>query len=172
MVLLHNYLIPLKTRSLLKKNDKSRRSMNYQQARKIGLVFTMNSFLAYEAIRSFENKLQKDGKEVFVLSYLPENVENFDFRYDFFTQKDFSLFGSIQAGNIQKFLQHPLDLLICLDLNPNIYIEHLLAASNARFRIGQYQNDREELFELMIKTGEGNDIAELINQIYHYTNEL
>ena len=146
--------------------------MNYREARKVGLLFSMHSFFAFEAIRSFENKLKKDGKEVVVMSFLPANVENFDFHYDFFTQKDFSFFGSIQAANIDKFLQHQFDLLICLDLTPNIYIEYLLAASTARFRIGPYLNDRENLFELMIRIGEGSDLPELINQIYHYTNEL
>lgn len=172
MVALHKYLIPLKTKSLLKKHDPGRRSMNYQQAKKIGLLFCMHSFYAFESIRSFENKLKKDGKEVVVLSYLPSNVENFDFHYDFFTQKDFSLFGGIKALNIEKFLQQPLDLLICLDPAPNIYIEFLLAASNARFRIGPYRPEQEQLFELMIKVKEQSDVAELINQIYHYTNEL
>ena len=102
MSMLHNSILPLKTKSLLKEK-KGRTSMNYRQAHKIGLLFTMNSFFDFETIRSFENKLKKDGKEIFVLSYLPANVENFDFHYDFFTQKDFSFFGSIQAANIEKF---------------------------------------------------------------------
>lgn len=172
MVSLHNTLLSFRIRSLQKKGSKSRRSMNYREARKIGLLFSMNNFYDFEAIRSFENKLKKDGKEVIVMSYLPANVENFDFHYDFFTQKDFSFWGNVQAGNVDKFVQQPFDLLICLDLAPNVYIEFLLAASAARFRIGPHLNEREDLFELMINTGKVNDLSELIKQIYHYTNEL
>lgn len=172
MGLLHNTLIPFKTRGLLKKGHSSRRSINYRLARRIGLIFSMDNLFVFEAIRSFEHKLKKEGKEVEVISYLPANVENFDFHYDFFTQKDFSFFGNVLAANIEKFVNQPFDLLICLDLAPNVYIEHILAASAAHFRIGPHISEREDLFELMIGIDEKNDVSELINQIYHYTNEL
>ena len=172
MTQLHSSLIPYKTRSLIKKGAKGRRSINYRHARKVGILFSMNSFYDFETVRSFENKLKKEGKEVVVMSYLPANVENFDFHYDFFTQKDFSFFGSLKAANVEKFLQQPFDLLICLDRSLSIYIEFLLAASAAHFRIGPYISKREDLFELMIRIREGSDLNELINQIYHYTNEL
>ena len=146
--------------------------MNYRLARKVGLLFSMHNVFDFEAIRSFENKLKKDGKEVIVMSYLPAGVENFDFHYDFFSQKDFSFFGKVEAANIEKFVKQPFDLLICLDLAPNMYLEYILAASAAHFRIGPHLPERESLFELMINTGKENDLTELINQIYHYTNEL
>lgn len=169
---MHSTFIPFKTKALLKKTRKSRNSVNYRNARRIGILFSMSSLSDFEAIRKFENQLKKEGKEVNALSYLARDVENFDFHYDFFTQKDFSFFGSVQTDNIRKFLQQPFDLLICLDWKPNIYLEYLLAASAAHFRIGPYICGREGLFELMISLPEESALSELINQIYHYTNEL
>lgn len=172
MVALHDTIIPFKTKRLLKKGSKGRRSMNYREAKKVGLLFSMSNFYDFEAIRSFETRLKKEGKEVSVMSFLPTDAENFDFHFDFFTGKDFSLWGNVQAANVEKFITQPFDLLICLDLAPNVYIEYLLAASAARFRIGPHLSEREGLFELMINTGKENDLSELIKQIYYYTNEL
>lgn len=172
MSVLHNKLLPFKTRSLVKKAPASRRSMNYKEARHIGILFSMQSEEEFETIRAFEKKLQKDGKKVNVLCYLPDKVENFNFQYDIFNQKDFSTWGSIQAANVQAFISQPFDILICLERNPNLYIEHLMAASQANFRIGPYHNEREALFELMIRQPEGAELSELLKQIYHYTNEL
>ena len=172
MVLLHNTLIPFRTKSLHKNEKKKRASMNYREARTVGIVFAMTNLDDFETVRKFETRLRKEGKEVQVLSYLPASVENFDFHYDFFNQKDFSLFGGLKSGNILKFLEKQFDILICLDRNINIYMEYIMAASAARFRIGPYISKRENIFELMIRTAEGSELSELINQIYHYTNEL
>lgn len=172
MQFLHQALIPYRTNHLLQQEGKSRSSLNYREAREIGILFSMNSLDDYEAIREFEAKLKKDGKEVIVLCYLPKGVENFDFHYDIFTNKDFNIWGKVQAGNIQQFMQRSFDLLICLDTAPNFYLEHLLAASKARFRIGPHSQRHEALFELMIRQAEGSELKELTKQIYHYTNKL
>lgn len=172
MQFLHQALIPYRTNQLLQQQGKSRSSLNYRKARQIGILFSMNRLDDYEAIRKFEAKLKKDGKEVMVLCYLPKGIENFDFHYDIFTNKDFNLWGEARASNIQQFLQCSMDLLICLDSEPNFYLEYLLAASKAPFRIGPHSQRHEALFELMIRQEEGSEIKELTKQIYYYTNKL
>nr|WP_236613955.1 hypothetical protein [Nafulsella turpanensis] len=126
----------------------------------------------YEAIRQFESRLKKEGKEVVVLCYLPKNVENFDFHYDIFSKNDFNFWGSPEANNLQEFISKPFDLLICLDRAPNLYIEYLLARSRAALRIGPYLDRQKGIFELMIKESAEKPLADFIQQIYHYTNEL
>lgn len=173
MKFLHRTLIPYRTKSMLKQVLSTRKSMNYREARKVGILFSMSNLEDFENIRSFEARLKKDGKEVIVLCYLPKDVENFGFHYDFFTYKDFNFWGNVQADNVQQFLKHSFDLLICLDREPNFYLEYLLAATKARFRVGAHSRQREGLFELMIRQPEGSEeIQYLIQQIYHYTNEL
>lgn len=146
--------------------------MKFQQVKMIGILFTMNNLDDYEAIRRFESKLKKEGKEVVVLCYLPKNVENFDFHYDIFSSKDFNFWGTPEAGNLKTFISRPFDLLICLDRTPNLYIEYLLALSRGGLRIGPYLDGRNSPFELMINEREEKPLAEFIHQIYHYTNEL
>lgn len=172
MVFLHNTLVPLRTRLQIRNNRIKRSSLPYREVRKVGVVFTMHNLDDYEAIRAFEKRLKNEGKDVKVLAYLPNNVENFHFHYDIFSNKDFSATGQVKAGNIANFLQQKFDYLICLDKTPNMYLEYLLAASQARFRIGNYTSGKEPLFELMIGLPAQESVANLIQQIYHYTNEF
>lgn len=172
MSALHNTLLSYKTRALVKKAPTIRRSMNYKDARHIGILFSMQSEEEFDSIRAFEKKLQKEGKKVCVLCFLPEKTENFNFHYDIFTKKDFSVWGGMQTENVKTFAGQAFDILICLDRTSNLYIEYLMAASLAHFRIGPYEEKREPYFELMIQLHEGAELNELLNQIYHYTNEL
>ena len=172
MAFLHQTIIPYKTKALLRKSNSPRRSMNFRQVKLVGILFTMNNLDEYEAIRQFESKLKKEGKEVVVLCYLPKNVENFDFHYDIFSNKDFNFWGNPEAGNLQAFISKPFDLLICLDRTPNLYLEFLLAASKQGLRIGPFLNKEDAPFELMINEKKERPLQEFIHQIYHYTNEL
>lgn len=172
MAFLHTTLLPMRTRSQMRKNRPKRGSTPYKDVRRVGMLFTMSNLDDYEAIRAFESRMKKEGKEVQVLCYLPKNVENFHFHYDIFTNTDFSATGEVKASNIANFLEQKFDYLICLDKTPNMYIEYLLAASQARFRIGNFTNGKESLFELMIGLPEHETIAKLIQHIYHYTNEF
>ncbi|WP_224999216.1 hypothetical protein [Cesiribacter sp. SM1] len=172
MSFLHATILPMRVRTQLRNNRSKRGSVTYRDAKKVGILFTMNSLDDYESIRQFENRLKKDGKEVNVLSYLPKNVENFHFHYDIFSITDFSATGQVKAGNITNFLEQKFDYLICLDKEPNLYIEYILAASAARCRIGNYVENKESLFELMIRLNGNNSVNNLIQQIYHYTNKF
>ncbi len=172
MAYLHNTILPMRIRKQVRNNRTRRSSTSYREAKSIGIVFTMQSLDDYEAIRNFENKLKKDGKAVKVLCYLPKNVENFHFHYDIFSHTDFTALGKVKARNIEEFLEQKFDYLICLDKTPNLYIEYLLAASAARFRIGNYSENKEPLFELMIRLNGSDSVSNLITQIHHYTNEF
>lgn len=172
MSFLHTTTLPLRIRSLLRHNKTKHGSLPYAEAKKVGILFTMNNLDDYEAIRNFENKLKKDGKEVSVLCYLPKNVENFHFHYDIFSSTDFSATGEAKAKNIHAFREQKFDYLLCLEQTPNLYQEYILAGSSARFRIGNYSENKEPFFELMIKLKEQASVQDLIQQIYHYTNEF
>lgn len=172
MSYLHTTLLPIRIRKEAKNNRARRGSVAYREARSVGMMFTMHNLDDYEAIRNFENKLKKDGKDVKVLCYLPKNVENFHFHYDIFTTTDFNAMGQVKASNITTFIEQKFDYLICLDYTPNLYLEYILAASAARCRIGSFAENKEFLYELTIRLNGTQSLSNLIQQIIHYTNEF
>lgn len=170
---LHKNLLPYRIRKARKANKVNRNGQNYSKAKRLGLLFTMNKLDDYEAIRRFEKKLKGEGKQLSVLSFLPKQVENFDFHYDIFSGEDFSKTAKPVAENVNTFINENFDFLLCLDCDPNLYLKYILAASKAAYRIGCYgEQDDSQYFELMVRLAEGDGVEELINQIYHFTNKL
>ena len=173
MSVLHSSIIPKRIQGQLKKNTTKRQSMPYQQVKRVGIMFTMTRLDDFEAIRKFEQKLKKENKEVEVISFLPKSVENFHFHYDIFQQKDFGATGKPKAENINTFINQSYDYLICLDSEPNQYLQYILAASKAKLRLGFASEEWNPVFDLAIKLpGNQQSVAQLIDQIVHYTSEF
>lgn len=159
-----------RTKSALKKNKTARASIPYKQAVNIGIIFTVEDKHKHDAIKDFAHQLERDGKKVQVLEFLPENKNNHEFKFDFFTIKDLSFWGEIIASNALKFAQTPFDYLFYVDKESNPLLLHLLAISKAHCRVGRFNEPESDFFELMIELN-GNDKG-LIESMYNYTSLL
>ena len=105
-----------------------------------------------------------------VLTYLAKNRDNFDFRFDFFSMEDVSLFGKINAVNVKDFVKKKFDILFYFDYEPNILLEPVLVMSQAKCRVGRFAGEgKSQLFELMVQVARDAPISELIEQLHHYT---
>ncbi len=162
--------LKLKTSSYLKRNRTLRSSMPYKQAAKVGIIFTAEDKQKHELIKDFIRKLEHDGKKVATISFLPKKKENFEFLFDFFTDKDLTFWGNITSPNASTFAETPFDYLFYLDSEPNLLIMNLLAKSKAKCRIGKYMDNNEPYFEFMIESSQG--IKGLIDEMYKYTSLL
>ena len=163
-------LLKARTDWELKKNKASRSTVPYQQALNVGVVFTVEDRQKHEAIKEFIKKLENDGKKVQVIEFLPEDRENYEFKFDFFSEKDLSFWGKITAENALRFSEKPFDFLFYIDINPNPFILHLLARGKARCRVGRSWEQGRPYFEFMIESINSNQ--SLIEGIYKYTSQL
>jgi hypothetical protein len=162
--------LKMRTESALKKNKTVRASIPYKQAVSIGILFTVEDKQKHEAIKEFINQLERDGKKIQVLEFLPEKKSNHEFKFDFFTIKDISFWGDLSAANALKFVETPFDYLFCVDKESNPLILHVLARSKAHCRVGRFTDSENQYFEFMI---EQNGTTEgLIKAMYNYTSQL
>ncbi len=159
-----------KTKSMLRRNHALRASLPYKQALNVGIVFTINDKAKHMDVKDFIKKLQQDGKRVTVITYLPRDKFNYEFMFDFFTNKDISFWGNITSVVANRFADTEFDLLYYLDDEPNPMLMNLIARSKARCRIGQFWENREPFFELMIENKSG--VKGLIDAMYRYTQVL
>ena len=160
----------LRTESALKKNKSVRSSIPYKKAVSVGIIFTVEDKQKHEAIKEFINQLERDGKKTQVIEFLPEKKSNHEFKFDFFTIKDISFWGDLNAANALKFIDTPFDYLFCIDTESNPLILHVLARSKAHCRVGRFNDFENEYFEFMI---EQNGTTEgLIKAMYNYTSHL
>ena len=163
-------LLKLRTDWELKRNKALRHSVPYKQALNVGVIFTVEDKQKHDAIKDFIKKLESDGKKVQVIEFLPDDKDNFEFKFDFFSPKDVSFWGYIKAENALRFSDAPFDFLFYIDISPNPLILHLLARGKARCRIGRSWIENRAYFEFMIESI--NSYQSLIEGMYKYTTQL
>lgn len=171
MAVITHKILDWKTNTFLKSSKINRASINYADAKQIGILFTVVDKKKHAAIKNFIRQLENEGKKVTVLSYLGKDKENYEFRFDFFTENDISFWGNFNIGSVINFVEKKFDYLFHLDLEPNNMIENILARSKAKCRIGNYRNDKNDFYELMVRP-ENDDVNKLIEQMHHYTKKL
>jgi hypothetical protein len=159
-----------KTESFLKRNKSLRANIPYKQTRTVGIIFTVEDKAKHSDIKDLIKRLEQDGKKVTVISYLPKDKANYEFLFDFFTDKDLSFWGNITSSVASRFADEPFDILYYLDTDPNPLILNLIAKSKAHLRVGKYWQNSQPFFELMIESEQGT--KSLIEQMLKYTRAL
>lgn len=163
-------LLKYKTQSYLRNNKTARYSEAYRKALSVGVVFTVEDRAKHDQIKNLIRKMERDGKQVKALGYLPPHQENYEFLFDFFTYREISIWGSITAPSALKFAESTFDYLLYLDTQPNDYLLNIVAKSKAKCRIGAFWPEGEPYFEMMIESK--GDVRSLIEDVYRYTAAL
>ncbi len=156
-----NYFILLHTNRSSRKNIR-RFSSSYQNALTIGVLCSYKSLIGQNnVIEEFVEDLKNKGKKVSMLVF-HENSSNIDgISSNSFSKRDLNFFGFWKKERVKVFIEKEFDFLINLDLDYNLYMSNVLAASRARCRTGIHDNRAEPFLELMIKP-EANTVESLI----------
>ena len=170
MNVIKQYFLRIRTNSQLKHNNASRITVPYKDSRQIGIIFTVEDKIKHETVKDLIRKLESDGKQVQVIEFLPERKENYEFKFDFFTEDDVSFFGNITSPQANKFVGAPFDFIICLDTMPNPLLLHVLASCKAKCRVGPSWQDGHPYFELMIEPNP--NVKVMAETMYQYTTQL
>jgi hypothetical protein len=165
-------ILNLRVRSILKKNKQSRNSTPYPQVTSIGILYTTEDKGKHDLIKETLKVLVENGIKAEVLTLLPKNKENFEFKFDFFVEKEISVLGTIRSTAITTFISKPFDYLICLDLRPTPKLKLLLALSKAKCRVGKFGFGYEPFFELMVDSKPETNVRQLRDDILRYIKAL
>lgn len=163
-------LLKLRTHSYLKRNKSLRSSVPYQQAINLGIAFTVEDKEKHDHVKEFIRKLEHDGKKITVITFLPGDKQNYEFKFDYFTEDAISFWGNNTSSNASQFCDTVFDYLFYLDTEPNPLILNLLARSKAKCRFGKYWEEGKPYFEFMIESA-GNTKG-LIEGMLNYTSQL
>ena len=144
--------------------------MPYKNAKQIGVIFTVEDKAKHETVKEFIRKFESDGKQVKVIEYLPADKQNYEFKFDFFTDNDLSFWGNITSNDALKFVDIPFDYLFYLDTEPNALMLHLLARSKAKCRVGRQWDSGHSYFEFMLESA--NNIKTLLEIMHRYVIQL
>nr|WP_221409070.1 hypothetical protein [Reichenbachiella versicolor] len=155
----------------MKKKKPDRVSPSYQQAKRIGIVFSFENESFHEEVLNLVERIMNDGKSVETLTFIPKKQKNEEYDRPFFTDQDFSTKGKWKSENVMSFKATDFDYLISADLEINKFIRNILASSKAKCRVGHHAEEDEAYFELMINYS-GRNTKEYLNQVYHYLTQM
>src|SRR5262245_42639330 len=92
---------------LILKTKSERVSVPYNEAKNIGVLFTVEDKSKHETVKEFIRKFEAEGKKVKVIEYLPSDKQNYEFKFDFFTENELSFWGKITSADAMKFVDIP-----------------------------------------------------------------
>lgn len=164
-------LIKIKTALALKKNDAIRVSDAYKEAKKIGLIYTLDDNRPEDRLVELIEKFESDGKEVSTMVFIPVAAKRPDPDYAFFNEKDLNTKGNWSKDTVTQFRNEPFDFLVSLDWNQNKYTQNILAGSKAKCRVGRYEEGKDQYFEMMINPND-DKYASYLTQVYHYLTNV
>ena len=160
--------IEYRNRKLKKHSDNRHHNVSYKNATDLGLIFTHNSIDKISRAEELNKLFIKDGKKVKIMAYKPVGQVN-HLPFDTFTEKDITFWGNYTRSNVNNFIDQEFDFLFCIDDEPDLIIENIMALSKAKCRVGKLNDSKQDLFELMI--GPGTD-KNWLNGMYNYVKRI
>jgi len=168
-------LLALYTKKLAKNDKVGRFNVGFQQANRIGLLYTQEDAQQKEHVLQFIDQLKSTGKLIYVLQYRPTQASPRDEEFPEFTKQAISYWGKILTQQVTTFLNLPLDYLYHIDLISNPILDYILAKSKAKCRMGNFDLTRAHLFEIMVKCEnkiDSHTLASLTKKMLYYTQLL
>jgi len=157
----------------LKKNSARRVTLNFKDARRIGILFLIQQEGQHQAMNRFVDVLKKEGKMMEAMTWFSQaHGSPYNFPYNFFTEKDIDATGKLKSQEVDRFIEQPFDYLYCICNQRHLVFDYILAKSQAKCRIGKHAPDSEKFFELMV-TGKDNEPEDhLMQNMLHYTQAI
>ena len=146
--------------------------VNLPEAKRIGILYTLDDMPDYDKVSVFVNQLQQDHKEVKALGFVKSKnlVERFlpKLSFDFFSKKDINWFYRPIHSTVKDFIEKEFDLLIDLSLADTFPLKYVAGLSRAVCRVGRFSEDNMYYYDLMIDAKPAVTFDEYLFQICHY----
>lgn len=163
-------LLPLINRLLSKKIKTERESISYQEAKKVGVIYSNDDIKMADSLMELIQKLENDGKTINKL-ILDTSTEKLDNPFSF-KKSDISFFGTWKNDNVKKFYDTNFDFLLYPSELTSPVIENILLHSKCKCRIGIYNDDFAHIFEMMVKMPSKATESQKMDTIYKYLKVL
>lgn len=150
-------------------NLDKRNSGSYANSTLIGIVYHNDDQTKIDEAERLSTLIKMDGKTVKTIAYEHRNSIK-HLPYDTFTKTNFDFWGRFIGKPLQDFVSTEFDFLICLDDEPNMLVQSVLAHSNAKCRIGRYSEENQHTFEMLYHNSGDNE--QWVEKLYNYLKKL
>jgi hypothetical protein len=148
------------------------RMTNLGDAKRIGILYTLDDVPDYERIAAFVSQLQSENKEVKALGFVKNRnlLQRFlpKLSYDFFSKRDLTWFYKPVHKQVRDFVEKEFDLLIDLSLQDSFPLKYISGLSRALCRVGKFSENNLDFYDLMFELKPSMTSEDYIGQVHHY----
>lgn len=158
-------------KEVLPKKPLQRDLINLRDAKSIGILFIGTKPDDIITISNFADSLKSEQKQVFILGYQDlKNKEEIGPRL--FNKNSVNWYGIPQDAKVDQFQTLNLDILICAFNEECMPLEYIAATSKAKFRIGVYNPQKVNFYELMLNVSNEKPLPYVLQQIVHFLKAI
>jgi hypothetical protein len=155
---------------MIRKIDLRRRTVTYDTAQSVGILFDATELNHREVVLRFSIKLKEKNKKVKLLGFFNNKLEVNNFPFQAFNKNDIDWLMRPKGEVVNNFMGNNFDLLIGIYEGNNLPLEYIAALSKAHLRVGPY-TDNTYCYDLMIDTDKRN-LENYIKQVEFYLKKM
>ena len=161
--------------NLLKEQSNLGRNLrlkNLDQAKRIGILYTLDDIPDYNKISDFVSELQHKHKDVKALGFVKNKnlITRFlpKLSFDFFSIRDLSWFYRPIHIKLKDFIEKEFDLLIDLSTYESFPLKYIAGLSHSLCKVGRFSEENSNYYDLMIDIKPSATLDDYIGQVRHY----
>jgi hypothetical protein len=156
--------------------DKKPNKFKFDKAKTVGILFDATNAEDYEIVKRYVVYLREHQKRIKVIGYFStKQIPTLTYsklEYDFFSVKELNWLGKPTSPVIQNFINEEYDLLIDLNIHDHFALKYISALSKAAFKVGKYDENNIETFDMMIDADNTKTVKYFLRQIDTYITML
>jgi hypothetical protein len=155
-----------------KKMQRKIQIFNLDQAKSIAVVYNGSTENDFNRAAGLIRHLNAQGKMVksigLVLQKERPHYMPVKLNYEIITQNELNWYKKPRGQFVDEFIKYPFDILINLDLALNDSLRYVVTLSNAKFKIGLFNEEHQNIYDFMLEGIEPNKVSHFIKELLHY----
>jgi hypothetical protein len=156
----------------LELNPRKIKVCNLQDAKSIGILFSLYDQESFKNALSLEKQIKNSGKKISLMCFSAFKVlpEFYTPKADSecFTLRDIDWKKMPFGGTVERFASQEFDILIVPEILESLPVMYLAAISKARFKTGKTSEHGTAIYDLNIQLPVEGSQEELIRNIVYY----
>lgn len=162
----------LKSLHLIRNGNK----FNFGEIKTIGILFDASNSEDFELVKRYIIYLREYNKRVKAIGFytarkVPPTMYS-KLEFDFISRKELTFIGTPSGMVVKNFIQEEYDLLIDLNIYNHFPLKYIATLSKAKFKVGKYEQEHTEMYDMMINIKDSKTIKYLLSQIDTYVMML
>jgi len=167
-----------KLKSALNENRETKVA-NFHSANSVAILYAEKGESYFILVKQYVKYLKSEFgiKEVLALCYIDQkkvipHYHTHKLKFDYFTKGELNWYHEPNAPHVQNFESNAYDILINLERVPPLPLEFIQLKSAAKLKVGFYNENHQDHYDLMLDLPERATFDEYVKQVNHYLTKI